>query len=116
MPGYKAFVQGYSGSQNLTLNLADGAVTVSPVQGSIFGPVDVDDPAEFAVALDSHLDMSSGMQLWPEDAEDAYPPEPAEVEPVTVPPMPQQNTDLPAPDDPAFMQGSGVIAPVEEEA
>jgi len=81
MPPYNVFVPGYLASHNLTLDLPD-PVIVAGKAGTMFGPIDADTPEEVGTAIiaaigDGHAEAA---YIWPEDAEDRYPP-PADVTP-----------------------------------
>jgi len=106
MPGYNAFIPGYTSSANLRLRLDSGTVAIAPLAGGMLGPVEVDDPQQLADAIDVLVPGHAPLVVWPEDAQDTYP-EPTELEPLTVPELPQQNTDLPGPEDPALLQSAG---------
>jgi hypothetical protein len=96
MPGYNAFIPDYLSPQNLTLSLEDGPVGVTPRPGSLFGPVEVDDPLELGAAISALVPGQTAMVIWPEDAQDTFP-EPVAYEPIPVDAPVPQNLALAAP-------------------
>jgi hypothetical protein len=83
MPGYNAFIPGYLSPQGFTITLNDEEVSVaSGLQGTLVGPIEADSPEELGDALLAAVGMhQAAMQIYPEDAEDQYPP-PVEAAPV----------------------------------